>query len=519
MPCLTRWAATRVPMSAAGSAAAGRSLATNSVWLLDRTMRVRVTARAGPGRSPAARAARRARAPRRRGGLAARRSAGRSPPAAARSRRGAVMWCDQRAVDRLDRVVDHVVLVGPAGRSPARGRRRCARGAGGPPRPRAVVLGHDAAVARAERAERPVVLAQRHLVERAARLAGADRAVADLRQRRRAARRARAAACRARRSGAAPPGGRGRCSHLRARGLAVRARGLVPRQRAREALPSSAVGRHAEAARTRLPGRRAAARSAAPALAARAPPAPDSAAAPARRRRPRPARGPAGATSPAKRSDRGGSSAMQDEGADAVLQRQRGERSSSTGRVGADTFSRRRIARGSRPAAPRPRRCRVARGQVARLQVGEARQPAVGLAAGRRASAACRRRSRCRCRAPAPGRAPRRAAGGSCRRRDAPRLVHVPQRADHVDRLLERVDALPGVRRGRPWPRSRPRSAPAPRPSSTRPPLRMSRLAAARATTAGGRSGRLSTFGARRTRSVRAATKDSSVQASRKRGW
>ena len=42
------------------------------------------------------------------------------------------------------------------------------------------MLGHDAAVARAERPERPVVLAQRHLVERGASVAGAERAVANL---------------------------------------------------------------------------------------------------------------------------------------------------------------------------------------------------------------------------------------------------------------------------------------------------------------------------------------------------
>ena len=62
-------------------------------------------------------------------------------------------------------------------------------------------------------------------------------------------------------------------------------------------------------------------------------------------------------------------------------------------------------------------------------------------------------------------------------------------------------------------------NAPAPRPSSARPPERMSRLATARATTAGGRSGRLRTLALIVTRSVRAATNDSSVQVSRKRDW
>ena len=62
-------------------------------------------------------------------------------------------------------------------------------------------------------------------------------------------------------------------------------------------------------------------------------------------------------------------------------------------------------------------------------------------------------------------------------------------------------------------------NAPAPSPSSTRPPLRMSRLATLRASTAGGRSGRFTTLGATRTVDVAAATTESSVQVSRKRGW
>jgi hypothetical protein len=62
-------------------------------------------------------------------------------------------------------------------------------------------------------------------------------------------------------------------------------------------------------------------------------------------------------------------------------------------------------------------------------------------------------------------------------------------------------------------------NAPAPSPSSTRPPLSRSRLATERAITAGGRSGRFSTLGASRTRRVRAATYESSVQVSRNRPW
>ena len=49
-------------------------------------------------------------------------------------------------------------------------------------------------------------------------------------------------------------------------------------------------------------------------------------------------------------------------------------------------------------------------------------------------------------------------------------------------------------------------NAPAPMPSSNRPPLSRSSEAAARASTAGWRSGRLSTLPLSRTRSVRAAT-------------
>jgi hypothetical protein len=47
----------------------------------------------------------------------------------------------------------------------------------------------------------------------------------------------------------------------------------------------------------------------------------------------------------------------------------------------------------------------------------------------------------------------------------------------------------------------------------------MSRLAALRASTAGGRSGRFTTFGKTRIRLVRAAITESSVQASRNAGW
>ena len=77
----------------------------------------------------------------------------------------------------------------------------------------------------------------------------------------------------------------------------------------------------------------------------------------------------------------------------------------------------------------------------------------------------------------------------------------------------------PGVRRRAPIASIASQKPPAPSPSSARPPLSRSSAAAARARTAGGRSGTLSTLGASLMRLVRAATKDSSVQASSSRGW
>ena len=81
------------------------------------------------------------------------------------------------------------------------------------------------------------------------------------------------------------------------------------------------------------------------------------------------------------------------------------------------------------------------------------------------------------------------------------------------------VTASPGVRRGAPIAVIASQKAPAPRPSATRPLLSRSRLATARARTAGWRNGRLSTFPATVTRSVDAATHDSSVHVSRNAGW
>jgi hypothetical protein len=84
---------------------------------------------------------------------------------------------------------------------------------------------------------------------------------------------------------------------------------------------------------------------------------------------------------------------------------------------------------------------------------------------------------------------------------------------------LSAVTLSPGLRRRPPIAAIPSQNAPAPSPSSTRPELRMSRLATLRASTAGGRSGRLATLGASRTVEVLAAITESSVHVSRKRGW
>ena len=81
------------------------------------------------------------------------------------------------------------------------------------------------------------------------------------------------------------------------------------------------------------------------------------------------------------------------------------------------------------------------------------------------------------------------------------------------------VTDSPGVRRGPPMATIGSQNPPAPRPSSNRPLESTSRLAAARASTAGGRSGRLSTFGEMRRVSVLAATHVISVHVSRKAFW
>lgn len=76
-----------------------------------------------------------------------------------------------------------------------------------------------------------------------------------------------------------------------------------------------------------------------------------------------------------------------------------------------------------------------------------------------------------------------------------------------------------GVRSDAPIATAAAANPPAPSPSTARPPVSRSRDAAARASTAGGRSSRLCTFAEMRMRVVRAPTQDISVHVSRKRGW
>lgn len=70
-----------------------------------------------------------------------------------------------------------------------------------------------------------------------------------------------------------------------------------------------------------------------------------------------------------------------------------------------------------------------------------------------------------------------------------------PDLANDRDGLLERAERLAGPRRGPPYASMASQKPPAPRPSSKRPPLSRSIVAAAFAMTAGGRSGKLATSG------------------------
>ncbi len=77
----------------------------------------------------------------------------------------------------------------------------------------------------------------------------------------------------------------------------------------------------------------------------------------------------------------------------------------------------------------------------------------------------------------------------------------------------------PGVRRGPPIATIASQNPPAPSPNASRPPESGSRLAAARASTAGGRNGRLCTFAEICTLEVCAATQVMSVQVSKNASW
>src|SRR5213592_2346801 len=77
----------------------------------------------------------------------------------------------------------------------------------------------------------------------------------------------------------------------------------------------------------------------------------------------------------------------------------------------------------------------------------------------------------------------------------------------------------PGERRGPPIVATRSHEAPAPSPSSNRPPLIESSDIAAFAIIAGGRSGRFATSGKIVIRSVRASRSAISIHVSRKRRW
>ena len=246
-----------------------------------------------------------------------------------------------------------------------------------------VVRGDDAAVARAERAEGPVVLAHRHRVQRGARVAGAQRAGPDL-----ATTRSRSSAS-SRRSMSWTST---RCWPAGAATLGVgRRRPAVRRCGRVDSSHGSARSSGADAA-----GRASASTPSAGACVAGS----------RRRRAPRrPARTTAGATSArAARSPRG-SSAMTMKVSTRSSARQAGE-------LGDGIAGLRQVQQ------PPDRRGLAARGdggRVDRRVAGWPGRPAAGTAGSAasrrpcarsaRASAACRRRSRARRRAAAPGRA------------------------------------------------------------------------------------------------------------------
>ena len=177
----------------------------------------------------------------------------------------------------------------------------------------------------------------------------------------------------------------------------------------------------------------------------------------------------------------------------------------------------RTMSPGSRPARARRRRSRPgAAGRppaAAAGGSGSSRRPP-----GPQGAASAGRTRRSRCPSGAPGRDRRAPPGAGSTRRGSGSPLARPHAADDLDRLGERVDRLPGERRGAPHASIASQNAPAPRPAP-RPPLSRSSDAADLASTAGWRSGRFATSGKRRTRSVLPARNDSSVHVSRKRRW
>ena len=173
-----------------------------------------------------------------------------------------------------------------------------------------------------------------------------------------------------------------------------------------------------------------------------------------------------------------------DEGADAVGQRQ--PRQVLGALLGGDVQQPgdlpRVAARGGRRLVDRD----VAALQVAGLQVGQRRQPAVRLAAGQRQHPRFVRADPDRDVVGRRGTAlgpvdPVVVAAGVQR----PPLGGVPDPADHVDRLIQRRHRLGRRHRRPPMAAIASQNPPAPMPRLTRPPDSRSRLAAARASTAG----------------------------------
>src|SRR5438067_8348525 len=98
-------------------------------------------------------------------------------------------------------------------------------------------------------------------------------------------------------------------------------------------------------------------------------------------------------------------------------------------------------------------------------------------------------------------------------------VLPAPQEADHLDRPSSADTDSAAVRAGPLYALIPSQKPPAPRPSSSRPPLRMSSVAAALASIAGGRSGTFATSGKTVILSVLIAMAVSSVQVTEKRRW